>query len=299
MPGIKDLYGKKKQKSSNMIRYLFFLVILAWIGCKTYSYQPVNIDGQIYEVPNPPNTIKVADNLFIERFESSIEDYRGYLTWLEDLYGQESKAYLSAFPKMAMKGHPTYYKPFAEQFNSAAFLKQPMVGISYEQVVAFAKWKTDRVNELILWEKGILKSPNMADAEPRALLPYFKGQYASNKKGEIPLVYYRLPRQREWEMAIRLVLAEKELVSRKTKRYRRAVDAGSEESIVHLFDNVSEMLQEKNQCIGGNAQNNQTTEISNYDQPTKWLGFRLFVEYKGTFDKSQVAPLKKGDKSRN
>lgn len=105
-----------------------------------------NIWGQ-----TPFGTIKVknADNLFIDCSEMSNFDWLEYLYYLQREYGKDSPQYLSALPDTTQTQSLDKYSIY----RHPKYRNYPIVGITYEQAVGYAQWRT-KVANVILEQSG-------------------------------------------------------------------------------------------------------------------------------------------------
>ncbi len=172
---------------------------------------------------NAPRRVTL-DSYYIDEVAVSNNNYREYLHWIARVYTSYPSVYQNALPDTLVWRNPmAYNEPYVRTyFRHPAFNDYPVVGVSWRQANDYCLWRTDRVNELILIKKGILKmDPNQKDANSFNTDAYLLGQYdgmvrknlpdlSSSVKGAtrrvafddgILLPNYRLPTEAEWEYA--------------------------------------------------------------------------------------------------
>jgi len=112
-----------------------------------------------YEYDNVKRRVTVA-SFYMDETEVANVDWREYLYWIRKYFPDDQEHYYNALPDTLVWRRPlSYNEPYVDNyFRHPAFDNYPVVGISWEQAVAYCDWRTDRVNEEILREHGRLAS---------------------------------------------------------------------------------------------------------------------------------------------
>jgi formylglycine-generating enzyme len=226
----------------------------------------------------PPGTVQITQSFFVDQTEISNFSWREYELWIARKYGPNSPQHNAAKPDTLVwveKG--TYNEPYSNMYyRHPAYKDYPVVGISYEQALAFCKWRTGRVKEF----------------------------YAIRHKKDWA-IEYRLPTKEEWE-AFSFTYGIPNFKNGKNEKGKITLNCARPLSdtvgtagfmndnadvtapvfsywpnafkIYNCFGNVAEMVSEKGISKGGSWRH--TTEECragkdiSYSKPTAWLGFR-------------------------
>ncbi|MEY4926843.1 MAG: hypothetical protein RI894_1279 [Bacteroidota bacterium] len=170
---------------------------------------------------NLPRRVTVS-SFYMDETEVANIDYREYLYWVERVYKEDyPEVFNKALPDtLVWREELAYNEPFVETyFRHPAYDSYPVVGVNWLQANEYCKWRTDRVNEMILIEKGVLKvNPDQKKEDNFNTEAYLLGKYVgATGKGVkdyktgadrpvrfedgIVLPAYRLPTEAEWEYA--------------------------------------------------------------------------------------------------
>jgi gliding motility-associated lipoprotein GldJ len=183
---------------------------------------------------NIPRRVTVP-SFYIDRTEVANVHYREYIHWLERIFDASSdpnnqKIIDEALPDtLVWRSALSYNEPMVEYyFRHPGFNDYPVVGVSWRQAHDFCLWRSDRVNEGILYQKGYIARQSLQGEQQEnnfTTKSYLLGLYqaqpgksATSKKNPLKtpqgaprttvsfedgllLPDYRLPFEAEWEYA--------------------------------------------------------------------------------------------------
>ena len=101
-----------------------------------------------------------VSSFFMDKYEVTNIGWKEYVEWMNYVFGRYNPELVKAtLPDTTVwRDELAYNEPYVENyFRHPAYSFYPVVGISWDQAMAFCQWRTDRVNELILSANNIIE----------------------------------------------------------------------------------------------------------------------------------------------
>ena len=245
-------------------------------------------------------------SFYMDEAEVTNIEYLLYLQYLEKVFPPSDdtyrKIYQAALPDtLVWRNTLGYNELLTENYlRHPAYAEYPVVGVSWRQATEYCKWRTDRVNEKILIEKGVLhtlfdldslevEGANRFDTETYLTNPnllfdgdssiYYKGIRDFSKKEKktegtftgrhvktsdgILAQRFRLPTEAEWEYAAKAEVENREYNSiRGRKKYAWNGNSTRETSRRYRGDQMANFKQGKGDYSGLAGWSNDGADIT-------------------------------------
>lgn len=128
-------------------------------GVFVMSGSAINVAGEELSNYNHKRETTVS-SFYMDETEVSNTNWLEYLSWIRTTYPTDHEYYYNELPDTLVWRRPlSYNEPYVDNYlRHPAYQDYPVVGVTWEQAERYCAWRTDRVNELLLREKGYMTS---------------------------------------------------------------------------------------------------------------------------------------------
>ena len=227
----------------------------------------------------PPGTQQINDTLFADETEVSNFSWQEYEYWTANTFGENSPEHLATLTDTSVwRQKLSYNEPYViHYYRHPAYKNFPVIGISYEQAIAYCIWRTERVKEYMNLNKNF-KNQNFKYRLPSKIeweliassTSYILNNNGKNKKGIYQLNCIHVIDS----LGIKKVdFIEHSDVTAPVNSYWP-----NRFKLYNVLGNVSEMVMEKGISKGGSWRHQleecRVGKNQEYTKPNSWTGFR-------------------------
>jgi len=250
--------------------------------------------------PLPPNTVKIAENLYADQTEMSNLDWKEYVFWHKHVFGEGSTEHLAALPDTTVwKQMGSYSQPLIERYYShQAYEKYPVVGISQQQAAYFCRWRSNRYFEMLLVKEGLIEFNKNQTAENYFAIERFLAGEFELKKEKSSVSHYpifQLPNEAQHKQ-MQAHNANVAATQKKTKPVAEAAASAitptnvwpdkkhqTKNYLYFLNENVAEWGDEPHLIYPGSFQKipseNVAADQSSVPTSSAYIGFRCICQW--------------------
>lgn len=255
---------------------------------------------------NAPGIVFIEDTWGIDKTECTNFHWLEFLNWTAVTYGKNSLEYSSLLPDTTAwntlgekyEGYDTLY------LRHPAFRDFPVVGVSYEQMLAYCQWRSDRVFEYKLIIGGYITFQRRRNLDSIISIAAFRNgklNWIPNIESVDQVPHYQLPTPLQWGKAVNFAENEfKKLSKRKIERINQLTKQKEEhpfpspvepnfkheqKKCIYLLNlNMSEQLRDEHLIVGQNwLSNKELDQTDVYKSPFSknplTVGFRCVFQW--------------------
>ena len=114
-----------------------------------------------------------VSSFYMDKYEVTNLGWREYVEWTAYVFGQYKPEIVEATipDTLVWREEMAYNEPYVDSyFRHPAYSYYPVVGVSWDQAMAYCQWRTDRVNERLLVEGKFLEPLEYAKVGPKAYM---------------------------------------------------------------------------------------------------------------------------------
>jgi len=237
----------------------------------------------------PVGTIQVSDNFYLDKTEVTNHNWVEYLYWINKNHGENSAEYKAALPDTTVWNQLSGENQKDENPLSVHYLRHPaykdypVVGVTYDQAIAYCKWRTDRVKDYLLIKYPGQPLPSFAYSLPSVAIWQQAAQLPYDEK-----VNKQLEGKFKGQMQANLKQEKEHLAQQATGSQASADVTAPIESywpnaagFYNLIGNVAELTENRGEIVGGSFITKQADAnallIEKEDGPKAFIGFRCMA----------------------
>lgn len=233
--------------------------------------------------------VAIDSNLFAGKYEITNNDWRLYQYNIATKYGNNSQALLQTLPDSTVWQEDIHYCQPSETnyYRHPAFDNYPVVGVSYEMVEKYIVWRNEGLKDSLVktgsTDRYIYRLPTKKEWEAMSISPIDEECLAKLKKK------YNKTRKKHYYKASKIGFKNIEISGFNFKDEEDVSEitapvnsfCSNALGLFNIRGNVAEMVYEKGIAKGGSwmhsVAESPIDKDFTYNEPTKWLGFRLVM----------------------
>ena len=261
---------------ANQLKYIGFRNKVEWKKWEGIIVQGTNKTPEVA----PCNTLKISQNLYCDQYDLIVKDYKKFVDWNKNIFGENSSEYKKALPDTSLWNETKKLILFDNDSKVDCKLKEfeTLNNLTNVQIDKFNEWRSNQAFKDYLISKKIIQNISTKNETKENYFTkekYFNGSYPHIISSE-KITYYPVYRQATEQEKRMIQKYSDSIVTNKLYDFKKGLAIHSTPFIIQNYNLIIDPHSSNSDCI------------YYFEPKTKksitpfniWENYRMIVEWK-------------------